>query len=79
VKLASPRAVALALALIQAAVSSVAIVAAQSGRTSIIVAALSCLTAGVAIVALLDSPQWATGGWRTVAYENLEERSASDA
>jgi UDP-GlcNAc:undecaprenyl-phosphate GlcNAc-1-phosphate transferase len=79
VKLASPRAVAVALALIQAAVSSVAIVAAQSGRTSIIVAALSCLTAGAAVVALLDSPQWATAGWRAVAYENLEERSASDA
>jgi UDP-GlcNAc:undecaprenyl-phosphate/decaprenyl-phosphate GlcNAc-1-phosphate transferase len=79
VKLASPRAVAAALALIQAAVSVVAIVAAQIGRTSIIVAALSCLTAGVAIVALLDSPQWAAGGWRAIAYEKREERSTSDA
>jgi hypothetical protein len=57
----------------------VAIVAAQIGRTSIIVAALSCLTAGAVIVALLDSPQWAASGWRAIAYEKREERSTSDA
>jgi UDP-GlcNAc:undecaprenyl-phosphate GlcNAc-1-phosphate transferase len=79
VKLASPRAVAAALALIQTAVSVVAIVAAQIGRTSIIVAALSCLTAGALIVAVLDSPQWAARGWRAIAYEKREERSTSDA
>ena len=79
VKLASPRAVAVALALTQAAVSIVAIVAAQRGRTSIIVAALSCLTAGAVVVALLDSPQWAAGGSRAIAYEKREERSTSDA
>lgn len=79
VKLASPRAVAAALALIQAAVAVVAIVAAQIGRTSIIVAALSCLTAGAVIVALLDSPQWAASGWRAIAYEKREDRSTSDA
>ena len=78
VKLASPRAVAVALALTQAAVSVAAIVAAQIGRTSIIAAALSCLTAGALIVALLDSPRWAASGWRAIAYEKREERSTSD-
>jgi UDP-GlcNAc:undecaprenyl-phosphate/decaprenyl-phosphate GlcNAc-1-phosphate transferase len=77
-RLASPIAVAIALAVAQAAVSLVAISAAQIGRTSIIVAALGCLLIGAAIVALLDSPQWPAVGWRTIAYEKRDERSTSD-
>jgi UDP-GlcNAc:undecaprenyl-phosphate GlcNAc-1-phosphate transferase len=77
-RLTSPIAVAVALAIGQAAVSLVAISAAQIGRTSIIVAALGCLLIGAAIVALLDSPQWPAGGWRAIAYEKRDERSTSD-
>ena len=61
-KLASPRAVAATLALTQAAVSGFAIVAAQSGRTTIIVTALGILGLGVAAVAVLEHPAWATAG-----------------
>jgi UDP-GlcNAc:undecaprenyl-phosphate/decaprenyl-phosphate GlcNAc-1-phosphate transferase len=74
VRLASPTAVSAALALSQAAVSVVAIVAAQIGRTSIIVAALGCLVMGAGIVALLDSPQWTAGDG-----ERSATRSATSA
>jgi UDP-GlcNAc:undecaprenyl-phosphate/decaprenyl-phosphate GlcNAc-1-phosphate transferase len=79
-KLGSPRAVACALAVTQAAVSGLAIVAAEIGRTSIIVAATACLVAGGAIVALLDSPLWTSASWsRPVRYEKRDGRSTSDA
>jgi UDP-GlcNAc:undecaprenyl-phosphate/decaprenyl-phosphate GlcNAc-1-phosphate transferase len=75
-KLASPRRVACTLALTQAAVSLVAITAAQMGRTTIVVTALTCLVAGGAIVAILDSPAWTSARWRRAA--SLEERRAFD-
>jgi UDP-GlcNAc:undecaprenyl-phosphate GlcNAc-1-phosphate transferase len=79
-KLPSPAAVAAVLALTQCAVSLLAIVAVRIGRTSIIVAALGCLAAGAAVVALLDSPIWTSGTWRRVgSYEKRDERSTSDA
>jgi UDP-GlcNAc:undecaprenyl-phosphate/decaprenyl-phosphate GlcNAc-1-phosphate transferase len=59
-KLASARVVAVALALAQASVSLFAIAAAQVGRTSIIVAALTSLAAAAGIVAVLEQPAWAT-------------------
>ena len=59
-KLSSARAVALLLAIAQAAVSTVAILALEAGRTSIIAAALVCLTLGCALIALLESTYWAT-------------------
>jgi UDP-GlcNAc:undecaprenyl-phosphate/decaprenyl-phosphate GlcNAc-1-phosphate transferase len=77
-RLASPIAVAVALAVTQAVVSFVAISAARIGRTSIIAAALGCLLIGAAIVALLDSPQWPAGSWRALGYEKRDERSTSD-
>jgi UDP-GlcNAc:undecaprenyl-phosphate GlcNAc-1-phosphate transferase len=61
-KLGSPRAVAAALALAQAAVSLMAIAASQVGRTTIIVAALGSLALGTAIIALLEQPAWALAG-----------------
>jgi UDP-GlcNAc:undecaprenyl-phosphate GlcNAc-1-phosphate transferase len=79
-KLASPAVVAAVLALMQASVSVLAIVAAQIGRTSIIVAAMACLAAGGALIALLDSPLWTGTQWRPSApYEKRDERSTSDA
>ena len=59
-KLGSARAVAVCLALAQGATSVFAIAAAQVGRTTIIVASLSCLALGGAIVAVLEAPAWAT-------------------
>jgi UDP-GlcNAc:undecaprenyl-phosphate GlcNAc-1-phosphate transferase len=63
-KLSSARAVAALLALTQVAVSLVAILAAQMGRTAIIGAALVVLAAGVGIVAVLEQPAWATADER---------------
>jgi UDP-GlcNAc:undecaprenyl-phosphate GlcNAc-1-phosphate transferase len=63
-KFVSPRRVACVLALTQASVSLVAIMAAQMGRTTIVVAALTCLIAGGAIVAILDSPAWTSARWQ---------------
>jgi UDP-GlcNAc:undecaprenyl-phosphate/decaprenyl-phosphate GlcNAc-1-phosphate transferase len=60
-KLASARAVAVALALAQGVTSVVAIAAAQVGRTTIIVASLSCLALGAGIVAVLETPAWVMG------------------
>jgi UDP-GlcNAc:undecaprenyl-phosphate GlcNAc-1-phosphate transferase len=57
-RLASARLVALVLALGQAAVSVVAIVAGQVGRTTIIVTAMGSLALGGAVVAVLENPAW---------------------
>jgi UDP-GlcNAc:undecaprenyl-phosphate GlcNAc-1-phosphate transferase len=58
-RLGSPRMVAAALAVTQAGVSLITIVAAQSGRTAIIVVAMCFLALGAAAVALLERPAWA--------------------
>jgi UDP-GlcNAc:undecaprenyl-phosphate GlcNAc-1-phosphate transferase len=59
-KLPSARAVALVLALTQASISVVAILALESGRTAIVTAAVVCLALGAALIALLESAYWAT-------------------
>ena len=58
-RLGSPWAVALALAATQVAVSTLAIVAVESGRTAIIMAATICLAAAAGVIALLEQPGWA--------------------
>jgi UDP-GlcNAc:undecaprenyl-phosphate/decaprenyl-phosphate GlcNAc-1-phosphate transferase len=62
VRLGSARAVALALAVTQAGVSCLAIVAYQVGRTTILAVTLAALAAGAAIVAVLETPAWMTAG-----------------
>jgi UDP-GlcNAc:undecaprenyl-phosphate GlcNAc-1-phosphate transferase len=57
-RLGPPRVVAATLALAQAGVSLAAIAAAQSGRTTIIIVALSVLALGGVVVALLERPAW---------------------
>lgn len=57
-RLRSPRAVALVLGGLQAAVSLLALGALQLGRTAIIAAALICLALGASLVALLETPAW---------------------
>jgi UDP-GlcNAc:undecaprenyl-phosphate GlcNAc-1-phosphate transferase len=57
-RLGSAGRVALTLALAQAAVSTLAVAALQYGRTATLVTALVCLAAGVAVIAILDSPAW---------------------
>jgi UDP-GlcNAc:undecaprenyl-phosphate GlcNAc-1-phosphate transferase len=74
-KLSSARGVALLLALAQATVSSVAILALVSGRTSIITAALVCVALGGALIALMESTYWATA---PRMHEPLTVQSASD-
>jgi UDP-GlcNAc:undecaprenyl-phosphate GlcNAc-1-phosphate transferase len=59
-KLSSARSVALVLAVAQATVSSVAILALESGRTAIVVTSVVCLGLGGALIALLESAYWAT-------------------
>jgi hypothetical protein len=61
-RLASPPVVAAALAVAQAAVSLLAVAAYRMGRTTIIRVALGNLGLGAAVVAVLDRPDWATGG-----------------
>jgi UDP-GlcNAc:undecaprenyl-phosphate GlcNAc-1-phosphate transferase len=61
-RLGSARAVAATLAVTQASISVVAIVAAEMGRATIVVTALGFLGLGVAIVALLERPAWRTAG-----------------
>jgi UDP-GlcNAc:undecaprenyl-phosphate GlcNAc-1-phosphate transferase len=73
VRLASSGAVAATLAVTQAVVSLLTIVAARIGRTSIIVVALACMGLGGAIVALLDGPAWTAVGRGPAGYEARDE------
>jgi UDP-GlcNAc:undecaprenyl-phosphate/decaprenyl-phosphate GlcNAc-1-phosphate transferase len=57
-KLSSAHTVALVLAVLQAAVSLLAIVALQLGREAIIMAALVCLALAAGVIALLEKPAW---------------------
>ncbi len=57
-KLSSPRSVALVLALLQAAVSVLAVGVIQLGRTEIIAAALGCLALAAGVIAVLETPGW---------------------
>jgi UDP-GlcNAc:undecaprenyl-phosphate/decaprenyl-phosphate GlcNAc-1-phosphate transferase len=61
VKLGAPVIVAVALGITQAAVSLLAIVALQVGRTPIIASATSCLVLAAGIIAILDRPGWLVG------------------
>jgi UDP-GlcNAc:undecaprenyl-phosphate GlcNAc-1-phosphate transferase len=70
-RLGSPWAVATALAATQVAVSTVAIVAVEYGRTATIVAATTCLATGAAAIALLEQPSWV--GTPRSARETLAE------
>jgi len=76
VRLQSPGAVAAALAVTQAAVACLTIVAARIGRTSIIVVAMACLALGATIVAVLDSPAWTEAGPRASNYDEGRESDA---
>jgi UDP-GlcNAc:undecaprenyl-phosphate/decaprenyl-phosphate GlcNAc-1-phosphate transferase len=58
-RLGSPWAVAIALAATQAGVSTLAIVAVESGQTAVIMVATTCLAAGAGAIALLEKPGWA--------------------
>jgi UDP-GlcNAc:undecaprenyl-phosphate/decaprenyl-phosphate GlcNAc-1-phosphate transferase len=58
-RLQTPRRVDAALAAAQAGASVAAILAAQSGRTTIIVVAFGFLALGAAAIALLERPSWA--------------------
>jgi UDP-GlcNAc:undecaprenyl-phosphate GlcNAc-1-phosphate transferase len=58
-RLASPLRVALALAVAQALAALLAILSAERGRTTLIVAAVGLVTLGAAIVVLLERPAWA--------------------
>jgi UDP-GlcNAc:undecaprenyl-phosphate GlcNAc-1-phosphate transferase len=75
-RLPSAAAVAAALAVTQAVVSSITILAAGIGRTTIIVVAVACLALGVAIVVLLDSPAWMGVSRQPVRFEAREESNA---
>jgi UDP-GlcNAc:undecaprenyl-phosphate/decaprenyl-phosphate GlcNAc-1-phosphate transferase len=70
-RLGSPWAVATALAATQVAVSTLAVVAVEYGRTAIIVAATTCLATGAGAIALLEQPSWAVGSRQ--ARERLAE------
>jgi UDP-GlcNAc:undecaprenyl-phosphate/decaprenyl-phosphate GlcNAc-1-phosphate transferase len=59
-RLGSARAVAVALAVVQAAVSVLATAALELGRTAIVVSALGCLALAAVVIAVLEAPAWAT-------------------
>jgi UDP-GlcNAc:undecaprenyl-phosphate GlcNAc-1-phosphate transferase len=75
-RLASPGAVAAALAVTQVVVSLLTIAAASAGRTSVIVMAVACLALAAAIIALLDSSAWTAVGPRPVGYRLRDESEA---
>ena len=74
-RLGSPGAVAIALAATQVAVSTLAVVAVEYGRTAIIVAAMTCLATGAGAIALLEGPRWAasSGPAREALAETVTE------
>jgi UDP-GlcNAc:undecaprenyl-phosphate/decaprenyl-phosphate GlcNAc-1-phosphate transferase len=74
-RLGSPWAVAIALAGTQVAVSTLAVVAVEYGRTAIIVAASTCLATGAGAIALLEGPRWAasSGPAREALAETVTE------
>jgi UDP-GlcNAc:undecaprenyl-phosphate GlcNAc-1-phosphate transferase len=61
IKLGSPARVAAALAVAQLTVSALCLAALEIGRTSVIAAAFGCLAIGVAVIAVIDRPEWAEG------------------
>ena len=78
-RLGSARAVAATLAIVQAAVSLVAIAAAQSGRTAIIVVAACSLALGAAAIAVLERPSRPMRGRESrEAFLVVDERPVHD-